>query len=539
MRKAKNSSGRQQTRRLGCAALLLALVACGGGGGSPGNSVFGDGGVSTGTGSSNNNNPGTSTLPSSASLAQQCAPANSYAAASQRTGSLSIEKQWLRSYFDEAYLWRDQVPSVNANASDFNGSDVYVALRNYFDALKTPQLTESGAHRDKFSFIYPTEAWNLLSQQGVDLGYGLDWSLQSGNGTRTVRIAYLEPSGIAADAGLRRGDELSSVDGISANANDQGSIDKLNAALFPATSGERHRFVFVRPGVGEFSVELSSAQLSKQPVLSQQVINTADGQRVGHIVFNDHIAPAEAQLIAAINSFKQQAVSDLVLDLRYNGGGYLFIASELAYMVAGPTQTNGQLFEQLRYNDRRTADNSSASSRTPFYSESCLLGAGGCSAPQPLPTLGLKRVFVLAQSGTCSASESIINGLRGVGVQVILIGGQTCGKPYGFTAKDNCGISYFPIEFVGTNAKGFGDYADGFVPGGNGVAGVPGCQVADDFNHALGDTQEAMLAAALSYRSSGQCPAGSVMTMRPQSARPLLSLLQRPPQRSNRIYRAR
>ena len=114
---------------------------------------------------------------------------------------------------------------------------------------------------------------------------------------------------------------------------------------------------------------------------------------------------------------------------------------------------------------------------------------------------------MLAQHGTCSASEALINGLRGVDVEVVLIGGTTCGKPYGFTAKDNCGYSYFPIEFVGVNNKGFGDYADGFVPAGSGATGVKGCQVADDLDRPLGDTGEGMLAAAMQYRLDGTCPA--------------------------------
>jgi hypothetical protein len=90
----------------------------------------------------------------------------------------------------------------------------------------------------------------------------------------------------------------------------------------------------------------------------------------------------------------------------------------------------------------------------------------------------------------------LINGLRGIDVQVNLIGATTCGKPYGFTAKDNCGISYFPIEFKGVNAKGFGDYAGGFAPT---------CEVADDFDHPLGDPNETMLAVALGHRATGAC----------------------------------
>src|SRR5207302_10245882 len=125
---------------------------------------------------------------------------------------------------------------------------------------------------------------------------------------------------------------------------------------------------------------------------------------------------------------------------------------------------------------------------------------------QALPSLGLTRVFVLTGPGTCSASESVINSLQGVDVQVIQIGSHTCGKPYGFYPADNCGTTYFSIQFKGVNAKGFGDYPDGFVPNGTGVAGVTGCQVADDFDHPLGDPAEARLAAAPQYVPGQPCP---------------------------------
>jgi hypothetical protein len=99
----------------------------------------------------------------------------------------------------------------------------------------------------------------------------------------------------------------------------------------------------------------------------------------------------------------------------------------------------------------------------------------------------------------------VINGLRGVDVQVDLIGGQTCGKPYGFTPTDNCGTTYFSIQFQGVNAKNFGDFADGFAPT---------CTVPDDMAHALGDPAEGMLAAALSYRATNACPASAMARAR-------------------------
>ena len=127
-----------------------------------------------------------------------------------------------------------------------------------------------------------------------------------------------------------------------------------------------------------------------------------------------------------------------------------------------------------------------------------------------LPTLNLSRVFILTSADTCSASEAVMNGLRGVDVQVIQIGTTTCGKPYGFYPEDNCGTTYFAIQFKGVNAKDFGDYSDGFSPRNTLSTSkgelVDGCSVGDDFGNALGDPSEDMLAAALDYRMSASCP---------------------------------
>ncbi len=104
-----------------------------------------------------------------------------------------------------------------------------------------------------------------------------------------------------------------------------------------------------------------------------------------------------------------------------------------------------------------------------------------------------------------------MNGLRGIDVEVIQIGGTTCGKPYGFYGLENCGTTYFFTQFRGVNAKGYGDYSDGFSPSNlASVEGepIPGCAVDDDFSQPLGDAEEAMLSAALAYRDQpGTCPA--------------------------------
>ena len=537
-------------RALALVVVLSSLSGCGGGGGPAGTPILGgsSGGSSgssgsTGSaGSSGSSGSSASSDPAgpSASFAQQCAATNTLAASSLRTSTLDTEKKWLRAYFDEAYLWRDQVPRVDPSWAGYSGADAYVAMDAYFEALKTTQLTDSGARRDRFSFTYATDKWKALIDNAVEAGYGIEWKLTNTTPPRQIRIAYVEPGGPADLAGLVRGDQLVSVDGTSADAADSAGVDALNAALFPDAANAAHSFVFTRASGATVTKSLTSAAVTKTPVPIARVVTTPLGTRAGYMLFNDHIAPAEGQLITAMQGFQAQGMQELVLDLRYNGGGYLYIASELATMIAGTTRTAGQAFETLQYSAKRSSENEV----TPFYGASCFLVNNSCTNQQPLPTLNLTRVYVLAQSGTCSASEAVVNGLRGVGVDVVLVGGKTCGKPYGFTAKDNCGISYFPIEFAGVNAQGFGDYADGFEPSLSGTAGtrfIKGCSVADDTGHALGDPAEAMLATALGHVDRGSCPVlpGAAAGVRAQSAGTgeggVALVLKRHPARSNRL----
>jgi hypothetical protein len=256
-----------------------------------------------------------------------------------------------------------------------------------------------------------------------------------------------------------------------------------------------------------------SVNLASKPVNRMSVINTASGD-VGYALINT-FSPflSELDIAEAMAAFSAQGVDDLVLDLRYNGGGLLAVSSQLSYMVAGAARTNGRTFEHLEFNAAAGNLNpvtGQVNAPTPFFSTGLgfTLGNG-----EPLSTLNLPRVYVLATGATCSASESVINSLRGIGVEVVLIGGRTCGKPYGFYPTDNCGETYYSIQFRGVNDVGFGDYADGFVPNNSSAPfGVrtPGCAMPDDFTHELGDENEAMLAAALQYRATGSCPISPV-----------------------------
>ena len=333
----------------------------------------------------------------------------------------------------------------------------------------------------------------------MSAGYGAEWFGISRKPPREYVVAYTEPNSPASANNLARGAHVVSCDGTALL---DGDASALNACMYPTNTGEAHTFEILDPGQSQSrTFSMTSAAVTEKPV---DDVGTAAGGTVGYILFKDHIATAESQLVAAINQLK--GVQDLVLDLRYNGGGYLDIASEMAYMIAGPGPTSGKTFEKIKFNDKYpTNDPITGATLSPTGFHSVTQGFSTASGAA-LPHLDLPRVFVLTSASTCSASESIINSLSGVDVQVIEIGLTTCGKPYGFYPQDNCGTTYFSIEFQGVNAKGFGDYSDGFVPASTLPSGLPGCAVNDDFTHALGDPAEARFAAALQYRGNQTCP---------------------------------
>ncbi|MCI0516962.1 MAG: S41 family peptidase [Woeseiaceae bacterium] len=479
-------------------------------------------------------------LPSAGFYAQCVAPRSGIDPATGSSypdvsGTVTDENNFLRSYSNETYLWYSEI---------VDRDPALYTTPTYFDLLKTNATTASGNPKDKFHFTYPTDEWYQLSQGGISAGYGAEWVLLSATPPRQVVVAYTQPNSPATSPTvmLERGAEVLFVDGVDlVNDNTPAGVDILNAGLFPAGTGETHTFTIRDPGSATTrSITMTSANITQAPVQGVSVIATQTGN-VGYLVFNDHIATAEQALIDAVNQLNSSGIVDLVIDLRYNGGGFLDIASEFAYMIAGAAATAGQTFELLQFNSKHPSTNPITGqplAPIPFHTRTL-----GFSVPagQSLPVLNLPRVFVLSGPNTCSASESIINSLRGVDVEVVQIGSTTCGKPYGFYATDNCGTTYFTIQFRGVNDKNFGDYSDGFSPANSvGAGGVPlpGCSVGDDFTHALGDPLEARFAAALNYRENPSCPAASGLAQ-PGVAKPALGLadglMHKSPWRENRI----
>jgi len=421
-------------------------------------------------------------------------------------GTLLDENNFLRSFNNDIYLWYSEV--VDRDPGLYNDT------LTYFGLLKTTATTPSGADKDKFHFTRDTEEYFQLSQVGVSAGYGANWAVLSPIPPREIVVAYSDTNSPATDVGLVRGATILEIDGVDINDGTQAGVDVINAGLYPEI-GETHDFVIQDLGSAvSRSISMTAEEVTNAMVQNVNVFVMPDTTRVGYMTFHRHRAPAEEALVDAINQLNAgPGIDDLVLDIRYNGGGFLDIASELAYMIAGPAQTGGRTFELLQFNDKHpVTDPFTGLAITPVPFHDTTQGFGALPANQPLPTLNLSRVFVLTGSTTCSASEAIMNGLRGVDVEVIQIGSTTCGKPYGFYPVDNCGTTYFTVQFRGVNEKDFGDYTDGFSPtntAANVGTVIPGCSVADDFASPLGVATEGRFAAALAYRDGQACPAAS------------------------------
>jgi C-terminal processing protease CtpA/Prc len=347
----------------------------------------------------------------------------------------------------------------------------------------------------------------ILSESGVSVGYGA--SAKQDRETGRVYVTYTEPNSPARNANISRGTEILAADGVYIGSfiTDE-ELDIFNLALFPVTAGESHSFTIKKPdSIFAEDIILTSTMATEIPVHRTQTYE-ASGKNLGYLVLNSfNIETAEIQLINAVNQLKSTQISELILDLRYNGGGYLGISGVLGTMIAG-NKANGQVFENMIFNDKHSQyDPIFNELIQPFIFPETTLGFS-TTPGIPLPKLNLSRVFIISTNDTASASEALINSLRGIDVEVILIGETTTGKPYGFHGKDNCGTTYYTIQFKGNNAKGYGDYADGFIPSeiDNGTDHVKGCLIADDLSSPLGDTNEKMLGTAIHYIANDSCP---------------------------------
>jgi C-terminal processing protease CtpA/Prc len=226
--------------------------------------------------------------------------------------------------------------------------------------------------------------------------------------------------------------------------------------------------------------EERSARLVKRPVTIPTVSHTSvydvGGRKVGYIMFRNFVEPSVAALDAAFAQLKAAGATELVLDLRYNGGGLVSVAQHLASLIGG-RRTQDQLFAEFFHNDRHPELN-----RLVRFEEKA-------------NTLNLTRLVVVTTRASASASELVINALRPF-IPVTIVGDTTFGKPVGQYGFPFCDKVLNPVAFILRNADGQSDFFNGFAPD---------CRAADDLEHAFGDLQEASLAESLTFLRTGAC----------------------------------
>jgi hypothetical protein len=398
------------------------------------------------------------------------------------------QKQQLRDAFAERYLWSEWSPRPALSAA--------ATVEGYLEALRyaggDPVPGEAAGvvwPRDRWTGFQPTESFNRLYGDGESLGYGVAVAGQEvlGQPDRPLYVRYVEPASPAGLARVRRGDLVLSLNGRSTA--DVIAADDFSA-LTAKTVGETLELRLRRSSGSEETVTLKSAVYALRPVDAQAVIPRPSGRNVGYLYVHQMIDQGVAPIIDAFSAFRSAGITDLVLDLRYNGGGLVSVGRDLASLIAGaPAQ--GKPYARLVYNRQQ------AGSDTTYA-----FGPSGAS-------LALKRVYVLAGRRTCSASEQVVNGLRGVGVEVTLIGEATCGKPVGWNPRNQCGNTYSIVNFESVNALGRGRYFDGFAPN---------CAVAENWQQPTGSASDALMAAALTHIETGRCPAVAEQRAKPLSA---------------------
>ena len=385
---------------------------------------------------------------------------------------LASQQNELRSYMRSWYLFSATMPDPAAGG--------FTSFDDYFFALLAPE--------DTWSNTQSSTSFTQFFDQGRSLGYGLFVAGQDDD-PLPLRVRYVTPGSPADGAGLRRGMIVDLIDGT-----DPAVLKASNdfSALSPTASGTQLALV-VRDNAAAAprSLSLIATLHNLTPVAAPQVFTTTGGRTVGYLYHMNFIDGAGRRLGDALTQFKNAGVQDLVLDLRYNAGGFIDMARDLASAVAGPARY-GQVFAHLNYNAQHQAQNVDYLLRNTGFT-----------------TLDLSRVYVLSGSRTCSAAELVINGLRPF-VDVVQVGGTSCGKPYGYSPVASCGRVWSVLNFATSNSAGVGNYTAGLAPT---------CPATDDFDHALGDPAEAVTARALSLIDGGTCPVATSTNTQPLASR--------------------
>jgi C-terminal processing protease CtpA/Prc len=325
---------------------------------------------------------------------------------------------------------------------------------------------------DHWSFVADYDEF-VAEMEGTFVGHGIRIGLDESN---KARIAMIYAKSPLYASGVRRGWIVKSVNGKNiAQILQDGDAAAYNTALGPSTAGVTNNFVFTRPDGRDTTFSSTKSEFTVNSVLLYDTLHLTSGV-TGHLVFESFIQPSHDELLAAFAFFKANNVKDLILDLRYNSGGYLYIAQELASYIVGNNKGSGSVFVKLSYNDKHTDQNVSYLFK---------------NTPSPLD---LPRMAVITTRMTASASEAVMNGLKPY-VNIVTIGDTTTGKPVGMNGWE-VGKKYFfwPVTFKMVNKDNEGNFFGGIVPDE---------EVTDDVAHDFNDRRELCLREAIHYLETG------------------------------------
>lgn len=367
-------------------------------------------------------------------------------------------------YLKEKYLWNDEyktlTPTFDQAYDDFLENTLMSMTTNTLD--KKLYNNSNGSYYSLFSYIQKLDP-NLQSTRSAiekktqEYNYGFINLLPVYNSTEKGSYISFAVQGVykgssADEAGIKRSVEITHIDNqIITEINWPQYYLKL---LQPTSTST----VVVKDDKGK-SYTINSGPIYVNPVIYHQVKN-----RIGYLVYSSFSSGFDQELFEVFKQFKNENITDLILDLRYNGGGDVRSANLIASCIAGETCI-GKTFASYRYNQERMTVLGNKRDIEKFsYSNyqnlnNISLSAGG---------LNLRRVYCLVTNNTASASELVINSLEGIGIDVILIGNTTRGKNVGMEGVElTAGTDkylLFPITFQAYNAAGFGDFENGFTP---------------------------------------------------------------------------
>lgn len=386
--------------------------------------------------------------------------------------------QYIYDTMKQFYYWYDQVdPTNQINPRD---TIAYPTPQSLIDKLKNAQL-------DRFSGVSDAASFSQFYGDGIFLGVGL--RLIRDELTNDLLVSYAHDDGSAYAAGIRRGDKLITINNYAAKnlTGEDWTIAWGENAVgnLVALQGERPDGTPIDVTIEKSLVNINTTQYST-------TFDSA-GKKIGYLHFTNFLGnTAVANLNNKFLTFKNNNIAELIVDLRYNGGGKVSTANHLASLIGG-SKTVGSIFTRLLFNDNPGGYNG--------YQETINFNT---PTDQTNHLTDLNRVFFITTGSSCSASELVINSLiPNTNIDVIIVGSTTCGKPMGSQPQSHCNKSLSAINFVLQNSDNQGDYFNGIDSGYNGLTAF--CDASDDIYTPLGNSSESSIAEAISYINTGIC----------------------------------